>query len=72
MMARSPVERGEAVLPAPAPQIASLVGAAFPQDPFTGIGSTADYAALVIGARCNLSPAVAMRVVELVGIGAAS
>ena len=33
-----------------------------------GIAS-ADYAALVIGVRCNLSPAVARRVVELVGIG---
>ncbi len=68
MMARYPVERGGAVLPVPAPQIASLVGAAFPQYPFTGIRST-DYAALVIGARCNLSPAVARKVVELVGIG---
>ena len=72
MMARYPVERGGTVLPVPAPQIASLVGAAFPQYPFTGIGSTADYAALVIGARCNLSPAVARSVVELVGIGGAS
>ena len=68
MLARYPAERGEAVLPAPAPQIASLVGAAFSQYPFTGIGST-NYAALVIGVRCNLSPAVARRVVEWVGIG---
>ena len=71
MLARYPVERGEAVLPAPAPQIASLVGAAFPQYPFTGIGST-EYAARVIGARCRLSPAIARKVSELVGMGGAA
>lgn len=70
-MARCSNERAEACRKAPALMIACLDGAAITQYPFTGIGST-EYAALVIGARCNLSPAVARSVVELIGIGGAS
>jgi hypothetical protein len=71
MAARCPKERVKAPRKASTPNIASLVGAAIPQYPVTGIGST-HYAATVIAARCCLSPAVALRVVELIGLGGAA
>jgi hypothetical protein len=70
MAARCPIERVEAPRKAPTPNIACLIGAAIPHYPVTGIGSTTEYAAHVIAARCRLSPAVALRVVELIGMGA--
>jgi hypothetical protein len=68
MATRLQIERVEAPRKAPTPNIACLIGAAISQYPVTGIGST-EYAAHVIAARCCLSPAVALRVVELVGLG---
>jgi hypothetical protein len=53
---------------APTPKVACLVGAAIPSYPVTGTSSI-QYAATVIAARCCLSPAVALRVVELIGMG---
>jgi hypothetical protein len=68
MAARLQIEGVEAPRKAPTPNIACLIGAAISQYPVVGLGST-EYAAGVIAARCHLSPAVARKVVELVGIG---
>jgi hypothetical protein len=70
-LARYQAERGGAGDTAPAPNVARFASKAIPPYPVAGIGST-DYAARIIGARCRLSPAVARKVVELVGIGSAA
>lgn len=69
MTARYSTEWVGAAIPAPTTFIARLASKANPQYPVIGIGSTTEYAAYVIAARCRLSPAVARKVVELVGIG---
>ena len=68
MMAKALIERGEAGDTAPTPNVARYCSKATVAYNVAGIGSTA-YAARVIGERCNLSPAVALKVVELGGIG---
>lgn len=68
MAARYPNERAEACRKAPAPKTACLDGSAISPYPVTGTCSI-QYAATVIAARCCLSPAVALRVVELIGMG---
>ena len=71
MTAKYPVKRVEAVSAASTPNVARCVSKAIAQYPVTGIGST-EYAARVIGARCRLSPAIARKVIELVGMGGAA
>lgn len=65
MMAGNRIERGEAVAPAPAPNVALQAIANYPA---SRIDATA-YPVRVIAARFRLSPAVARKVVELGGIG---
>jgi hypothetical protein len=67
-MARLCIEGVEAPRKAPTPKIACLDGSAISPYPVTGACSI-QYAATVIAARCCLSPAVALRVVELIGMG---
>jgi hypothetical protein len=60
-----------AVGAAPLRSITGLHSTARPLYPVAGTGST-EYAAHVIAARCRLSPSLARRVVELIGMGGAA
>jgi len=66
-MAISRVKEGAAGA-APLQNVTGLNSTATPRYPVIVIGST-EYAARVIAARCCLSPSVALRIVELIGMG---